>query len=165
MKHLVIVRHAKSSWDHPALDDIDRPLNERGIADAPVMARRLKDRSLYPQQMISSPAVRAITTCLAFANVMGFPHERILREKRIYHADVDQLLDVIRNIEDMQGDQPVFLFGHNPGLTDLVNELLDENIDNVPTTGVVSCTLQIENWAEADVSCGELDFFDYPKKA
>jgi phosphohistidine phosphatase len=95
---------------------------------------------------------------------MGFTHGNIQYEKKLYHANVDQLIDVIRGFQEMPGDFPLFLFGHNPGLTDLVNELLDENIDNLPTTGVISCHLAIEKWAEADVSSGKLDFFDYPKK-
>jgi phosphohistidine phosphatase len=96
---------------------------------------------------------------------MGFTHGNIQYEKKLYHANVDQLIDVIRGFQEMAGDFPLFLFGHNPGLTDLVNELLDENIDNLPTTGVVSYHLAIEKWAEADLSSGKLKFFDYPKKS
>lgn len=164
MKKLIIVRHAKSSWENSILADFDRPLNERGIVDAPTMAKRLKVRDIYPQQMISSPAVRAITTCKAFAEVLGFPMQTIREDKAIYHASADQLMSVIQSIEELKSDQPVFMFGHNPGLTDLVNDLLDENIDNVPTTGVVSCVLNIRKWEDVCPSCGKLDFFDYPKR-
>ena len=163
MKSLIVVRHAKSSWDDHSLADIDRPLNERGKRDAPRMARRLKDRKIHPQTMISSPAVRTMATCREFAQTLGFPPDQIKSVKSVYHAGADTLFDVLRQLED-PGDGPVLLFGHNPGLTDFVNDLLDEEIDNVPTTGIVACKLKIDNWSEVGPSCGVLEYFDYPKK-
>jgi phosphohistidine phosphatase len=164
LKSLIIIRHAKSSWDDPSMHDFDRPLNERGERDAPAMAKRLKKRDIYPQQMLSSPAVRAITTCLKFAEVLKFPVNQIVHEKAIYHAGAEALFEVIQRTKELDSTGPVLLFGHNPGLTDFVNELLDEEIDNIPTTGVVSCKLSIEWWAKARPGCGKLEFFDYPKR-
>jgi len=164
MKHLIIVRHAKSSWDNSSLADINRPLNERGEKDAPRMARRLAERSVHPQQMISSPAVRAMTTCEEFAKVLRFPGEQVQSLKPVYHASADTLFGVVRQIREMKSDGPVMLFGHNPGLTDFANDLLDEDFDSIPTTGVVSAKLDIRTWSEAGPGCGTLEFFDYPKK-
>lgn len=164
MKRLIIVRHAKSSWDDPALGDIERPLNERGERDAPAMAKRLKERSVHPQRMITSPARRAADTCLEFSKVLGFPKANIQTIKSVYHAGPDTLFDVLRQITDSKGDDLTMLFGHNPGLTDFVNELLDEDIDNVPTTGVVACTLNISHWTDIKPGCGVVEYFDYPKR-
>ena len=83
--------------------------------------------------------------------------------KSVYHAGADTLFDVLRQL-GYSGNGPVMLFGHNPGLTDFVNDLLDEEIDNVPTTGIVACNLKIDNWSEIGPGCGDLEFFDYPKK-
>lgn len=164
MKRIIIVRHAKSSWNDPTLRDFDRPLNKRGERDAPAMAKRLKERGIHPQQMLSSPAVRALTTCLKFAEVLDFPASQILQDKEIYHAGSETLFAVVQRIKEVNSTGPVLLFGHNPGLTDFVNELLEEDIDNIPTAGVVSCTLSIDWWARAAPSCGKLEFFDYPKR-
>jgi phosphohistidine phosphatase len=164
MKHLIIVRHAKSRKDIPLLDDFDRPLNDRGLRDAPAMASRLTERGIHPQQMITSPALRALATCKMFAEVLKFPAVQIQLEKNIYHASAAALLSVVRKINERNSEQPVLLFGHNPGLTDLVNDLIEADIDNIPTTGVVSCRLSIDKWSDAAPDCGELDFFDYPKK-
>jgi phosphohistidine phosphatase len=163
MKSVIIVRHAKSSWDDQSLADIDRPLNERGERDAPRMANRLKERNVHPQQMISSPALRAISTCRDFAKVLGFPEEQIQKVTSVYHAGSDTLLDVLRHARELDSDGPLMLFGHNPGLTDFVNELLDEEIDNIPTTGVVAAKLNITRWKDATAGCGTLEYFDYPK--
>jgi len=114
--------------------------------------------------MISSPAKRALSTCTTFAEFLAYPAEQIIQDKRIYHAGVETLLEVLQQIKERSDSHPVMLFGHNPGLTDFVNDLLDENIDNIPTTGVVSCHLKIDRWSKAKLGCGKLEFFDYPKR-
>jgi phosphohistidine phosphatase len=101
---------------------------------------------------------------MRFAEVLGFPAERIIKDKAIYHANASTLLNVIRQIKGEDSDL-VMIFGHNPGLTDFTNDLLDENIANIPTAGVVSCHLTIDLWASAEPGCGEIEFFDYPKLA
>jgi phosphohistidine phosphatase len=165
MKTLYLIRHAKSSWDNPDLSDFDRPLNKRGEKDAPTMAKRLKEKQLTPDFMITSPAVRALDTCIAFAKILGYDKAKIKTDKRLYHASEDQILTVIRELKEHERDEEevVFLFGHNPGLTEFANSLLNEYIDNIPTCGIVKATLQIERWKDADFGCGELGFFDFPK--
>jgi phosphohistidine phosphatase len=165
MKKLYLIRHAKSSWDNPEMADFDRPLNERGKKDAPRMGKRLKEKDLTPDIMISSPATRALDTCTAIAKVLRFHQEKIIVDKRLYHASEDQLLKVVQGLKDRRGDEEeiVLLFGHNPGLTDFANELLNQNIDNIPTCGIVAAKLNIKNWKEAAFGCGEMEFFDFPK--
>ena len=166
MKPLYLIRHAKSSWDDPELSDFDRPLNKRGQKDAPRMGKRLKEKRVTPDRMITSPAVRALATCKEIARVLGFAEEKIITDRRLYHADEDQILKVIKELKDSPRDSEeiVMLFGHNPGLTEFANSLLNETIDNIPTTGVVAATLNIDHWKDALFGCGTMDFFDFPKK-
>lgn len=162
MKTLYIVRHAKSSWDYPELSDIDRPLNKRGEKDAPEMGRRLNQRDIFPDLMISSPANRALTTCKVIASALDYPQESIEVNDRVYHAGENRLLDVVRNADDTW--LSVMIFGHNPGFTDFANSLTDEYIDNIPTCGVFACTFDVDRWQEVDFGKGKKLFFDYPKK-
>jgi phosphohistidine phosphatase len=165
MKKLIIVRHAKSSWDNPDLDDFDRPLNKRGLKDAPRMGKRLKEKHITPDIMLSSPAERALATCQAIATVLQFDQSKIKTDKRLYHANEDQILDVIRSLKDSPRDseEVVMIFGHNPGLTEFANALLNETIDNIPTCGIVAAELPVERWQNVTFGCGEMLFFDFPK--
>jgi phosphohistidine phosphatase len=167
MKKLIIVRHAKSSWDNPLLSDFDRPLNKRGEKDAPRMAKRLKERKIVPDVIITSPAIRALTTCREFCKELHYPADRILQEKNLYHATEDQILSVLKTVKDHPRDseEVVVLFGHNPGLTDFANALLNEEIENIPTCGIVGCTISVKNWRALDFGSGHLDFFDFPKRS
>lgn len=164
MKTLYLIRHAKSSWDDLDLADIDRPLNERGKTDAPRMGKRLKERNVIPDVMISSPAVRALETCKVMAKILGFSEKNIKTEEQLYHANEDQLLKVVQDIKDMPNSEEVILiFGHNPGLTDFANSLLGEFIENIPTCGVVASKISVKFWKEVTFESGELNFFDFPK--
>ena len=161
MKTLYIVRHAKSSWENISLDDFNRPLNERGEKDAPRMGKRLKEREIVADLMITSPAKRAIKTCKAIAKVLEYPKEKIKEENKLYHADQTQIFSILKSIKD--ANDIVMIFGHNPGLTEFANELLNERILNIPTAGVVAGKLNIESWQDIKPGCGQLLFFDFPK--
>jgi phosphohistidine phosphatase len=163
MKTLYLVRHAKSSWDDPSLDDFNRPLNERGKKDAPRMGKRLKEREVTADLMISSPAKRALRTCKEVARVLDYPQEKIRTDKILYHADEDAFLSVLKSIKDP--NEVVMVFGHNPGLTEFANSLFNETIMNIPTAGVVAGKLNIDSWSQVSVGCGEMLFFDFPKKS
>lgn len=161
---LYLIRHAKSSWDDLDLKDFDRPLNERGKKDAPRMGKRLKEKEIYPDIMLCSPAKRALETCKAIAKVLSFPEEKIKTDKRLYHANEDQLLKVVKEIEDLKDkEEVVMIFGHNPGLTHFANSFLSENIDNIPTCGVVGSKVSVKSWKEVRFGSGEMKFFDFPK--
>jgi len=162
VKRLTLIRHAKSSWDDLSLSDAERPLNRRGQTDAPGMGNRLKAMGFQPDLMISSPAVRASTTAEIIASAINYPVSEIVYERVLYLAGVDQLLDVIAAQADSV--QHLALFGHNPGFTDFANALAPGVTDNVPTTGVVSVTLDSDDWALYAKLPGTLDFFEYPKK-
>lgn len=162
MKTLFLVRHAKSSWDNPDLDDFHRPLNERGVRDAPRMGKRLKEREITPGIILSSPAVRAVTTCEVVIQILGCALSQIKIEKRIYHASEDEMYAIVGEIPDKH--ESAMIFGHNPGFTDFANSLTDEFIQNVPTCGVVCVRSEIKSWGDIQPGCGKLEFFDFPKK-
>ena len=162
MKTLVLVRHAKSSWKDPELADRDRPLNPRGRRDAPEMGRRLAARGETPDRIVTSPALRAATTATVIAEAVGYPEREIVEDERLYGAGSEEILEVIRGVEDRL--DRVFLIGHNPGLTDLVNELSDEPIRNVPTCGVVKFRIAGESWSDVRRDTAMRVDFDYPKR-
>lgn len=166
MKKLYLIRHAKSSWDNTLMKDIDRPLNKRGEKDAPRMAKRIKEQRIFPDIILSSPAHRALSTCKAFCRILKLEEKQIKIAHQLYHASEDDLLEVVRGLQDRKNDDEeiVFLFGHNPGLTEFANSLLNEDIDNIPTCGIIACSFSVKKWSEVSWGSGELEFFDYPKK-
>jgi len=161
MKTLTLVRHAKSSWNHPGLADFKRPLSKRGERDAPTMGSRLAAQHIRPQIIVSSPAARALTTAQVIASALGSQPAEIITDDRIFHAYSEQLLNVIRDF-----DAPlrhIMLVGHNPGLTDLVEQLTQAGISNIPTCGIVILGFSIDHWSEVSDCAGEMLLFDYPK--
>ncbi|MGQ9798603.1 MAG: SixA phosphatase family protein [Ignavibacterium sp.] len=161
MRQLILIRHAKSSWSNPSLDDFDRPLNKRGKRDAPFMAKLLFEKKIHPQLIISSPAKRTKLTAVEFANQFGIGNDDIQWNSKLYLASLTTLLRILKQLDN--NIKTVFLIGHNPGLTDLQNFLCKEEIDNIPTCGIVSMKSD-KKWSEISSKDFELDFFEYPKR-
>ena len=162
MKTLYLVRHAKSSWKYPTLDDFERPLNKRGRRNAPFMGKVLKKLKVAPDLVISSPANRAATTARTIAENIDYPLEKIRYSETIYNFSEDALIHVIRQIDDNM--QKAMVVGHNPALTDLSNTIGDTAISNIPTSGVCCVELDISSWAKFGDQRGKLKFFEFPKK-
>lgn len=161
-RRLTLLRHAKSSWDDETLDDFERPLNARGQRDAPVMGRRLLARGARPTLILTSPAVRARKTAQIVARELGYPREFLQREPELYLAAPDTILDVVARQDDSFRD--ILVVGHNPGLTDLANRLMDGSLDNLPTCGVMVFRFDLPGWADLPGQPGELLWFDYPRR-
>lgn len=163
MKTLYLIRHAKSSWDDPYQKDLERPLNKRGLRDAPAMGKKLKEKEIHPDLMLTSPAQRALTTCKLIADIIGYSPDNISIDKNLYHASEDQILSVVHKLNDKNDE--VIIFSHNPGITDFVNNLAADPpiTDNIPTCGVVAFKISIDSWKDVSWKKGELKFFDYPK--
>lgn len=162
VKTLYLVRHAKSSWDDPFQDDLDRPLNARGRKDAPRMAKRLKEKGLHADLFIASPAERALSTCIIMAETMGYPSSSIRTDRKLYHASEEELLDVVHSLNN--NNDEVMIFCHNPGLTEFVNRLnFVPFTDNIPTCGIVCMKLPVSSWKDVQWTKGKVHFFDYPK--
>jgi phosphohistidine phosphatase len=162
MKTLTLVRHAKSSWHDTNLSDRERPLNKRGLRDAPIMGRRAVEAGIRPSLIISSPAVRAWTTAKVFATELGYPVEFLQREDDIYLASLDRLLEVVASQD--AGFNNLMVFGHNPGLTDFANYLSPGLTNNLPTAGIVSVEFDRDDWLLFERPKTELLVYDYPKK-
>jgi phosphohistidine phosphatase len=164
MKRLILLRHAKSSWDDTGLADEDRPLAGRGLRDAPRMGERLAKHGAKPDLLLTSPAVRARRTAELVASALEQPGIVIRREPRLYLASPGELLDVISTVDDAV--EELMLVGHNPGLTDFINKLLPElRLHNLPTAGVVAVNCDTDSWSRISAAGFRLRFYDYPKKA
>ena len=162
MKSLLIIRHAKSSWDPAILNDFDRPLNDRGKKDAPEMAKRLIQKKIQIDLFVSSPAKRAKKTAELFCEEYKRKETDIIFVSALYHATVQTFYQTIENIDDAFAT--IALFSHNPGITSFVNELTDSvTIGNMPTCGVFAVKINIEKWKGFAKSPKEFFFFDYPK--
>lgn len=162
MRLLTLVRHAKSSWDYDELSDFERPLNERGRRDAPEMAQRVRRLFGKPQRLISSPALRAITTAQVFADNLGIDSHDIVVRPKIYEASTDTLLRLVRELDEH--DEHVMLFGHNPGLSQLAHQLAACDFDDLPTCGIAHLSLAAKVWQDVTPHCGKLLRFTYPKE-
>lgn len=161
MKTLYLMRHAKSSWDFIDLSDHDRPLNNRGRKDAPAMGRELAAREVSVDLIMSSSAVRALSTATLVAKELEYDVDKIAIEEDIYKSDKKGLQAIIQNIPN-QFDQ-VMLLGHNPTLTELVNLLSPELIPDIPTAGVVALRFACATWREISKDNATFLFFDFPK--
>lgn len=161
MKTLYLVRHAKSSRDHPGLDDADRPLMKKGIERSHRIIGFLKERKVYPGLIISSPATRAIETARLFAGGLGYPLQRILTDQKIYDGHYDHLLDIIYSTPD--DIHSLMLFGHNPTITNLANLFLHPGIDDMPTATVAAIEFDTLRWEDVPNANSRQLFIVSPK--
>ena len=161
MKTLTIVRHAKSSWVNLKFKDHDRPLKERGEQDAIFMGRRIKEAGIRPSLIISSSAKRAWETTKIIAQEIGYPKEFLHRDKEIYNANEEQLINFISQ-QDIKFNN-IMIVGHNPGLTDLSNKLIPGVTSNLPTTGIVSFNIEIHHWDLKKPHKCKLIHHDFPR--
>lgn len=150
MKRLLILRHAKSSWDAGPRDDWERPLSSRGERDAPRVGALLRERSLIPDLIITSDAVRAHTTARAVAEAAGY-QGAIVVEPSLYHAKPDEVLAVLNGVSERV--RAALIVGHNPGLEDLIEQLTGEPVD-LPTASLVHLAVPVETWSRFDRSAG-----------
>jgi phosphohistidine phosphatase len=162
MRLLTLIRHAKSSWDSAALTDSERPLNPRGRRDAPAMAQRAAHMIGKPRRVVSSPALRAISTARIFCEVLGIPSEEIIVKPSIYEATADTLLDLVRDLDDQ--DRHVMLFGHNPGFTELAHLLAPCSFDELPTCGIAHFSIAARTWRDIIPDGAKLLRYAYPKE-
>lgn len=162
MKTLILIRHAKSSWDNSMLQDFERPLNDRGKEDAPKMAHRLKNKNINIDIFVSSPAKRAKKTAKIFMKEFGADEENLLLIPSLYEASVNDFYSVVEDLDNE--NKTVALFSHNPGITDFINSLDCSPVYNMPTCGVFALEIETKSWSEFRQAEKKFLFFDYPKK-
>ena len=157
MKNLIIIRHAKSSWEAP-LKDIDRPLTKKGIKDAHYVAE--KCINYLPSKFViwSSPAKRASETALIFAQTILYPLEDIIYKEDLYTFELNKLENVIKSCSN--DFENVILFGHNEAITNFVNKFGDIKVNNVPTSGFVSIQFDTNSWEK--ISKGKVKKIIFP---
>lgn len=160
---LVVIRHAKSSWANPLQSDFERPLNERGEHDAPMMGERLKKQHIIPDLIIASPAKRARQTAKKIAAAMGYDAGRIVWQDKLYHCIPSVFEEVLYEVSD--DIKTVFIVAHNPGITGFANQLSEKfETDNMPTCGMVGVKFEAKEWNEFNGVDKKVFLFDYPKK-
>lgn len=156
MIRLGLVRHAKSDWGDPMLDDHDRPLNERGLQDAPVMAARLAESGFRPEVILSSTALRAKMTAKSFAAAWGVG---VRLDERLYGAPADVLLSTASE----SGARTLLVVAHDPGMSLLAGRLSDGEIVHMPTCAVATFTWDVDDWDVATALDPSEWTFDTPR--
>jgi phosphohistidine phosphatase len=160
MKSILLIRHAKSSWDFD-VEDFDRPLNERGKTDAPAMAERLRKRDFKIDAFLSSPATRALATANIFASEFNEKQKNVITFPALYEPTPEAFTNLIEGLDkDLKN---VAIFSHNPGITDFANSLTTVTVDDMPTCAIFALKADIKKWAEFNASQKTFWFFDYPK--
>jgi phosphohistidine phosphatase len=161
VKTLLIIRHAKSDQSFFG-NDFERPLNERGKNDTPLMAQRLLDRNICIDAFVASPAKRAKKTAELFCETYKKDTGDINFISALYHAPAREFYEVIKTLDNSY--DTVAIFAHNPGITYFVNGLVnDVRVDNMPTCAVFAVKVETDEWKNFDKAKKELLFFDYPK--
>ena len=172
MRTLYICRHAKSSWADTGQADFDRPLNERGERNAAFMSRHFAERGEAVDLIISSTAVRALTTARVFADALGAKEvpafdpsatrPQLVLESRLYHPSIPTILSLLNALPTEV--HHVMIFGHNPGFTEAVAYFSSEDIGNMPTCGIARIDFPCDDWTMVSRDMGRLAWLDYPKR-
>lgn len=159
MKTLYIVRHAKSSWEYDSVEDIDRPLKEKGILAAHTMAKVLLSKIDRPDVFLSSTANRALHTAVIFSSTFKFPFTNLKISNSLYNFKDGYLAKKIKALDD--GFTSAIVFSHNHGINDFVNQFGNEFIKNVPTCGIVGIEFDEDHWK--NIKKGKTILKEFPK--
>ena len=160
MKKLIIIRHSKSSWKDLSLGDFHRPLNRRGKSDGPIMANFLSRKINKICFLHSSSSVRTFETSKFFIDRIKF--DKIKYDDSLYHSSSFSILNLIKNYSD--NFSSVAIIAHNPGLTNLINELTNIDLDNLPTTGIAEIDFNCIKWNDISLNNGNLIQIKFPKQ-
>jgi phosphohistidine phosphatase len=162
VRTLYICRHAKSDRGPGYANDHDRPLNERGLRNAPFMARLFAERGEPVDLLLSSTAERARSTASFHAAQLGIPASDIVLRSELYHASVQDIMTVLQALP--AGQARVMLFGHEPGLSRLVEYLTNDGPGDLPTGSIVRVDLHVNDWSAASRGTGTVAWWDHPKR-
>ena len=160
-KKLYLIRHAKSDWDRNSQSDFVRPLNERGKRDAPKMGSLLRQKGALPDLIITSSATRAKSTARLMAHELQYNLEDILETKKAYLPIVSDLVSILNQVDNSK--DCVYLFSHNPGISELVHYLSGEAIF-LKTCCVTELELEVKNWEELSMGTCTFKTFFSPKE-
>ncbi len=156
MRQLVLIRHAKSSWEHD-VNDAERPLKTRGFKDAALVSKSFKNTSFTPEIIFSSPANRALSTCKIFMKTLDFDDSILNIEDELYDFSGQSVIDFITKIDNSY--EKVMIFGHNHAFTSICNIFGDKFIDNLPTSGLVHINFEVTSWQSIKKGTTKLTIF------
>ena len=160
MKTLYLLRHAKSSWKEPGIQDFDRPLNGRGMEAAPLVGRYIRKQGLRVDLLLCSPAARARQTAALVQEAARLTAD-LLYDERIYEADAARLIEVVAQAPESA--DALMLVGHNPGMEELL-KLLTGEAREMATATLACVALDIEKWSKARADAGRLEWLVRPKE-
>jgi phosphohistidine phosphatase len=160
MKTVYIVRHAKSSWEFPQLEDHERPVIPKGIRRTERVIEFLRERNIKVDLLYASHAVRSAETARMLAPAVGVEPDQIITEPEIYHGGTSALTPLIYGLPD--GADSVMIVGHNPAVTDFANEYTHEYLDWLPTSAVVALRFDTNDWSKIDEAKVTTDFIITP---
>lgn len=156
MKQLVLIRHAKSSWEHD-VKDAERPINKRGFNDATLVSKSLKMTSYVPEIFFSSSAKRTLSTCEIFIKTLNLDKKKLNIKDELYDFGGQNVIDFIKKIDNSYNN--VMIFGHNHAFTSICNIFGDQFIDNLPTSGLVVINFDVNSWQNIKKGVTELTIF------
>ena len=159
MKTVYIVRHAKSTWEYPGIEDFDRPLKQRGIEDAYLVSRELVKKIEKPDILVSSYAIRALHTAIIFSESFKFPVNHLFIKKSLYNFSDGYLVKSIMALDDAYDS--AMIFSHEHGISSFVNKYGSKEIDILPTSGVIGIKFDIAHWK--NLKKGETILSLFPK--
>lgn len=163
LKKIMVMRHAKSSWSEGSLKDFDRPLNIRGMKDAPRMGKYLKELGLVPDQFISSPALRAKQTIQKVSKELGVNSDKIIWDEDLYFRGSISYIHALKRVNDQSS--VVLIAGHYPMVSDVVSTLIGREITNHFSTATIACVeVTIESWDDLEEGICELKWMVKPKE-
>lgn len=162
MKKVYLVRHGKSSWlSETEVEDIDRPLKPKGVLQVVATGKKLRRKDIYPDLIVSSPAMRSLHTALILARELDYPLDRIRIRPELYGSDVSGIQQVLKHAkEDFES---VMIFGHDPSLTNFANRCTKKSKEKIPTASVVGIELKCDAWADVIDAKGKQLFFIKPQ--
>ncbi len=161
MKTILLVRHAKSGWDNPSLPDFERTLTGRGKTDAKRMAKRLKEKSIKIDALVSSTAKRAKKTAKIFMKELGIDKKNLEFTDSLYEPSVKDFYDAVEGLNDE--DETAALFSHNPGITEFADSLNCQPVYDMAACAVFACKIETKHWKDFRHAKKEFLFFDSPK--
>lgn len=161
MKTLILARHAKADWLTDNQNDFDRPLSESGLIAAKEMAVRLRDLAIFPEQMLSSPAVRAMATAEIYAQILNYPVDNIQTNDKLYLPDAVNLRKIVEHLDD--NAQTTIIVSHNPGISAFASYMTGEHVSSLPTCGVYTIDFDIDIWQAISACGGICRFLAAPK--
>lgn len=162
MKTLYIVRHAKSSWDSPDLDDLKRPIIENGIRKTKKVIDYLISENVKVDLIVSSHALRAIETACLLAYALNYLKSDILINNNIYNNDEEGMLNEVYALPNDKDS--IMIIGHNPTFTQFANFFLDKKIDFLPTSAVISISFETDKWEKIESCFKKVNFVAFPKR-